>query len=205
MPKGKPPSSNNDNSTSKPPMSPYKSALKRHAAIQEIAKEYLCFALAEKPLTKTDMRNRDSRIGSVIDAAGGSLNTSDIRTLFYLLEEVACRMINEVAALAQTSDPDVANAAYPALPKSLIENTKILHRHVEKKSTTAKQSKAGKQRHKLKMSAKELCEAEYKKWDRSSMTRKIFCLTMHEKTGISDGTVSNWITVWDKKFNHSTG
>ena len=104
--------------------SQYHSAMKRHQAIQDIAKEFLGFSLFETNLTKLDIQNRDERISKTLDEAGGELPTKDIIVLFCILEEIACKKINEIAALVQTTDPDIVKELIKTLPMQLVSNAK---------------------------------------------------------------------------------
>ncbi len=209
MPKEKKSSSSSSNCISNHPLSLYKISSKRRVAIQGVAQEFLRFALAEKCVTHSDILSRNNRISAFIENVGGSFGTGDILNLFYLLEDIACKTINEVAALAQTTDPDYAKELLPILPDQLVDNVKLSRKDATQKafSSRAKSGAAAKEKNRPQEEKAKKIKVlqEWQKWQESPHLYRndsdFTEMVSRLNPDLSYSTIyKKWIPSWKRKY-----
>ncbi|WP_428827680.1 hypothetical protein ACLIKD_06730 [Azonexus sp. IMCC34842] len=78
----------------------------RIAAINAIADEFLVFVRRDKLPSPTELEARYNRVKAAVESCDGGLDGWSVASLFCLLEEKAWKEIANLAALAQTTEPD---------------------------------------------------------------------------------------------------
>lgn len=198
----------------------------RIAAIDAIVNEFLAFTWQDKSPPE-NLRARHERIKAAVESCDGGFDAWSVCALFSLLEEKAGKEIANLAALAQTKEPErllnfevsvapvssvkdgklvveLQPAEQRALPEPLIAEAVNLKKHNEKEGHKKVSGRGGDATANVQPSinVKPKAKDDWAKWNKQAKTQDQFFDFLCEKYGkvVTRNTVKKkWIPKWNKE------